>query len=109
MAGGRAGPGSGSSARCPAPGAPGGGVCRALGEVLVFDPFELAPAVVSQTWSPLHGARTWDGALEVAWRLAAAGEVDRRGVEGGDFWAVAAEQRLAPLLYTAAATGAGME
>ena len=48
---------------------------------------------------------TWDGALEVAWRLAAAGEVDQRGVEGGDFWAIAAEQRLAPLLYTAAATG----
>ena len=46
---------------------------------------------------------TWDGALEVAWRLAAAGELDQRGVEGGDFWAVAAEQRLAPLLYTAAA------
>src|SRR5207248_2246774 len=53
--------------------------------------------------------RTWDGALEVAWRLAAAGELDQRGVEGGDFWALAAEQRLAPLLYTAAATGAGMD
>jgi type IV secretion system protein VirD4 len=82
---------------------------RALGEVLVFDPFELAPGTNSHTWSPLHGADTWDGALEVAWRLASAGEVDRRGVEGGDFWAAAAEQRLAPLLYTAAASGAGME
>jgi type IV secretion system protein VirD4 len=30
-------------------------------------------------------------------------------VEGGDFWAVAAEQRLAPLLYAAAAGGAGMD
>ena len=60
----------------------------------------------SHTWSPLRGARTWDGALEVAWRLAAAGELDQRGVEGGDFWAIAAEQRLAPLLYTAAATEA---
>jgi type IV secretory pathway TraG/TraD family ATPase VirD4 len=76
--------------------------------VFVFDPFELGGAQ-SHTWSPLHGARTWDGALEVAWRLAAAGELDQRGVEGGDFWALAAEQRLAPLLYTAAATGAGMD
>ncbi len=81
---------------------------RALGEALVFDPFGLAQ-MPSQTWSPLRGAGTWDGALEVAWRLASAAEVDRRSVEGGDFWAVAAEQRLAPLLYTAAASGAGMD
>jgi type IV secretion system protein VirD4 len=81
---------------------------QALGEVFVFDPFELCGSK-SHTWSPLHGARTWDGALEVAWRLATAGELDQRGVDGGDFWALAAEQRLAPLLYTAAATGAGMD
>lgn len=81
---------------------------QALGEVLVFDPFGLAK-MQSHTWSPLHGSSTWDGALEVAWRLAAAAEVDRRSVEGGDFWAVAAEQRLAPLLYTAAASGSGMD
>lgn len=81
---------------------------RALGSVYVFDPFGLSGAT-GQTWSPLRGAGSWDGALEVAWRLAAAGEVDQRGVEGGDFWAIAAEQRLAPLLYAAARTGAGME
>jgi len=45
----------------------------------------------------------------VAWRLAAAGELDRRSVEGGDFWAIAAEQRLAPLLYAAARAGATVE
>jgi len=77
---------------------------RSFGDVFVFDPFELS-AAASQTWSPLHAARTWDGALEVAWRLASAGEVDQRGVEGGDFWGIAAEQRLAPLLYAAAGTG----
>jgi type IV secretion system protein VirD4 len=82
---------------------------RRLGEVFVFDPFALAPGVTSHTWSPLHAARTWDGALEVAWRLAAAGELDQRGVEGGDFWAIAAEQRLAPLLYAAARTDAGID
>jgi type IV secretion system protein VirD4 len=81
---------------------------RSLGCVFVFDPFGLSGAP-SHTWSPLSGARTWDGALEMAWRLAAAGELDQRGVEGGDFWAVAAEQRLAPLLFTAAATGATMD
>jgi type IV secretion system protein VirD4 len=80
---------------------------RALGRVYVFDPFGLAGGG-TQTWSPLRGAATWDGALEVAWRLASAGELDQKGVEGGDFWAVAAEQRLAPLLYAAARTGAGM-
>jgi type IV secretion system protein VirD4 len=81
---------------------------RTLGTVFVFDPFELA-GEPSHTWSPIRGAATWDGALEVAWRLAAAGEVDQRGVDGGDFWAIAAEQRLAPLLYVAARTGAGID
>jgi type IV secretion system protein VirD4 len=81
---------------------------RTLGTVFVFDPFGLA-GTDSQTWSPLHGATTWDGALEVAWRLASAGELDHRGVEGGDFWATAAEQRLAPLLHAAAGTGLGIE
>jgi type IV secretion system protein VirD4 len=80
---------------------------RQLGRVYVFDPFELAGGG-SSTWSPLHAAKSWDGALEVAWRLAAAAELDQRGVEGGDFWAIAAEQRLAPLLYAAAMTDAGM-
>jgi type IV secretion system protein VirD4 len=81
---------------------------RALGSVFVFDPFALSGRP-GQTWSPLHSAATWDGALEVAWRLASAGELDQKGVEGGDFWAIAAEQRLAPLLYAAARTDAGME
>ena len=81
---------------------------QSLGTALVFDPFALSGAP-SHTWSPLRAAGSWDGALEVAWRLACAGEVDQRGVEGGDFWAIAAEQRLAPLLYTAAKTGAGIE
>lgn len=81
---------------------------RGLGEALVFDPFGLT-SEPSHTWSPLRSAASWDEALEVAWRLAAAGELDQRGVEGGDFWAVAAEQRLAPLLFAASRTGAGIE
>jgi type IV secretion system protein VirD4 len=81
---------------------------RELGEAWVFDPFELCGRP-GHTWTPLRKATSWDGALESAWRLAAAGELDQRGVEGGDFWAVAAEQRLAPLLYAAAASGGGIE
>ncbi len=80
----------------------------ALGPAFIFDPFALS-GMRTHTWSPLRGAETWDGALETAWRLASSGEVDQRGVEGGDFWAIAAEQRLAPLLYTAAAAGAPIE
>jgi type IV secretory pathway TraG/TraD family ATPase VirD4 len=79
-----------------------------LGDALIFDPFGLS-GLPSHTWSPLRAASTWDGALEVAWRLAAAGELDQRGVEGGDFWATAAEQRLAPLLYVSAHNGADIE
>jgi type IV secretion system protein VirD4 len=81
---------------------------RRLGPVYVFDPFELS-GIASDTWSPLQQATTWDGALEVAWRLASAGETDQRSVEGGDFWAVAAEQRLAPLLFAASRSGGGIE
>jgi type IV secretion system protein VirD4 len=81
---------------------------RALGPVFVFDPFGLG-GTQAHTWSPLSGCATWDGALEAAWRLAAAAELDAKGVEGGDFWAVAAEQRLAPLLFTAARSGLGMD
>lgn len=80
---------------------------RALGPIFVFDPFSLS-GIDASTWSPLHGASNWDGALEVAWRLAAAGDLDQRGVEAGDFWAVAAEQRLAPLLYAASRGGGGI-
>jgi type IV secretion system protein VirD4 len=81
---------------------------RQLGEVLIFDPLALSRER-SHSWSPLHTAHTWEGAIEAAWRLAAAGELDQRGVEGGDFWAIAAEQRLAPLLHAAAAAGAQMD
>jgi type IV secretion system protein VirD4 len=80
---------------------------RKLGRVFVFDPFSLS-GEATNTWTPLRGATTFDGALEVAHRLASAGEVDQRSVESGDFWAVAAEQRLAPLLFAAACTGKGI-
>ncbi len=79
-----------------------------LGETMVFDPFELA-GTAAAAWSPLRTAGTWEGALETAWRLTSAAELDGRGVEGGEFWAAAAEQRLAPLLYAAASSGEHMD
>jgi type IV secretion system protein VirD4 len=77
------------------------------GEVLVFDPYAQweHPA---HTWSPLAGARTWNGALQTAQRMASAGEIDASTVKGGSFWSKAAEQRIAPLLYAAAYTGRGI-
>jgi type IV secretion system protein VirD4 len=80
---------------------------RQLGRVFVFDPFGLSGQPTS-TWSPEHDAETFDDALEIAHRLTSAGELDQRSVEGGDFWSVAAEQRLAPLLYLACRTGKGI-
>ena len=73
----------------------------------MFDPFGLADPSAHLVAAARRRHLGWRA--RVAWRLAAAGELDQRGVEGGDFWAVAAEQRLAPLLFTAAAGGAGMD
>jgi type IV secretory pathway TraG/TraD family ATPase VirD4 len=78
------------------------------GDVQLFDPFGVT-GEASNTWSPLTHAVTWDGALDVAWWFASAGERDQRGVESADFWAVLAEQRLAPLLYAAANAEAPIE
>jgi type IV secretion system protein VirD4 len=80
---------------------------HALGEVMVFDPYGLAPTRGS-TWSPLRRAHTWDGALSTALRMSSAGELDTSAVKGGSYWSAAAEQRLAPLLWAAAHTNAGM-
>ena len=77
---------------------------EALGEVMVFDPYGLSPAAGS-TWSPLHAAQTWDGALSTAMRMTAGAEIDTGSVKGGGYWEATAEQRLAPLLWTAAHTG----
>jgi type IV secretion system protein VirD4 len=78
-----------------------------LGEVLVFDPYGLSPAA-GNTWSPLRTASTWDGALSTALRMTAAAELDTGAVKGGAYWAAAAEQRLAPLLWAAANTEGGI-
>jgi type IV secretion system protein VirD4 len=80
---------------------------RQLGEVMVFDPFGLSPTTTS-TWTPLHAACDWDGALSQAMRMTAGAELDTSAVRDGSFWRAAAEARLAPLLYAAARTHAGI-
>ncbi len=77
------------------------------GEVMVFDPFGLSPTSTA-SWTPLRAAATWDGALSTAMRMSAGGEVDTSTVTGGSYWQAAAEQRLAPLLWAAARTDAGI-
>jgi type IV secretion system protein VirD4 len=77
---------------------------RERGDVFVFDPLELL-GKRSAMWSPLRASDTWNGALSTAMRMADAGQMDAQNVKGGDFWAAAAEQRLAPLLFAAARTG----
>jgi type IV secretory pathway TraG/TraD family ATPase VirD4 len=81
---------------------------QSRGQVMRFDPFAVTGDGLN-TWSPLADASTWDGALNVAWHFAATGEIEQRGVQGGDFWAIVAEQRLAPLLYAAARCGHGAD
>ncbi len=51
---------------------------RTLGRVFVFDPFGLSGEPNEHAGRPLRGATTFDGALEVAHRLASAGEIDQR-------------------------------
>ena len=80
---------------------------RRLGEVMVFDPFGLSPTP-SSTWTPLHAADDWDGALSQAMRMTAGAELDTSSVRDGSFWRAAAEARLAPLLYAAARTSSGI-
>jgi type IV secretion system protein VirD4 len=77
------------------------------GKVLVYDPFDLWRGR-SHTWSPLASSSTWNGALETAQRMAAAGDTDMSSVKGGSFWSKAAEQRMSPLLYVARRSGRTM-
>lgn len=78
------------------------------GEILRYDPFQLA-GEPGDTWSPLSGVTSWDDALDVAWRLTLAAQHDHRTIEGGDFWAILVEERLAPLLLAAAHSGCRIE
>jgi type IV secretion system protein VirD4 len=79
---------------------------RGQGTVWCFDPAG-ATGRPASAWTPLPGARTWDGARRVAADLT---EVARSsaGTPDGEFWYATAAKLLAPLLFAAATGGATM-
>ena len=79
-----------------------------LGEVMVFDPAQVS-GMESSRATPLHGAGSWRGAMEVAHWLASAAKSGAGGLGDADFWYAAAEKLLAPLLFAAATSGDTME
>ncbi len=80
----------------------------ALGEVMVFDPAQVS-GVESSRATPLHGAGSWRGAMEVAHWLVSAARSGAGGLGDADFWYAAAEKLLAPLLFAAASSGHTIE
>jgi type IV secretion system protein VirD4 len=81
---------------------------EALGEAMVFDPAQVTGMQTARA-TPLRGAATWGGALEVAHWLAAAARTGAGGLHDADFWYAAAEKLLQPLLFAAATGGRTME
>lgn len=79
-----------------------------MGEVMTFDPVGVSG--VDSTWqaTPLWGARTWHGAMQVAHWLCGAAQPDKSGLQDADFWFATAEKLLAPLLFAAATRGETM-
>ncbi len=72
-----------------------------LGRVWVYDPFGDKP---SCSYTPLSGARTWDGALRTAAALSSAARPEQENA-ASEFWDREAAILLAPLLHAAALTG----
>ena len=76
------------------------------GEVWVYDPTE-STSLPASTWSPLDGARDWQGAKRIAsWLVGASqGGDGKSGLNDAQFWYTAAGKLLAPHLFAAAANG----
>ncbi len=71
------------------------------GSVWIYDPTE-ASRHRSHCWSPLHGCRTWPGAIRTAAWLCEAAQPRIDTVNDGDYWYTQARRALAPYLYAAA-------
>lgn len=77
------------------------------GRVWLFDPSgsESVPdGAVELHWSPVHSARTWDGARLIADAMVDAAATDD-GVQNGRYWSESAKALLAPCLFAAAVGG----
>jgi type IV secretion system protein VirD4 len=79
-----------------------------MGGAMVFDPVGVSGQTATCKATPLWGAESWHGAMRVAHWLCSAAQPDRSGLQDADFWFATAEKLLAPLLFTAAASGGEM-
>lgn len=79
--------------------------CRErLGDVHLFDPAS-STGRPSQSWTPLAGCFTWDGARRTAHWLTDGASSSKKGLSDADFWYSAAAKLLAPVLFAAAVSG----
>jgi type IV secretion system protein VirD4 len=78
-----------------------------LGKVWIFDPAQ-ARGLPGAGASPLHDAESWSGALRLAHWIAGSAKGGAADLRDADFWFATAEKLLAPLLFTAANSGATM-
>lgn len=77
------------------------------GRIWLFDPSgtePVLPGVLELHWSPVHSARTWDGARTMADAMVGASSAGA-GVENASYWTESAKTLLAPLLHAAALGG----
>lgn len=77
------------------------------GRIWVFDPSgsePLPPGALELHWTPVTGARTWDGAREMADAMVGASNTGK-GVENATHWTESAKAVLAPFLHAAALAG----
>lgn len=75
---------------------------RQIGEVFLFDPFDVAPAVQGVTrvaWSPISCANTISGAIDAAQTLADAASA--KDTTNAGYWTDRAVNLLWPILFTA--------
>ncbi len=81
-----------------------------FGDCWQFDPAgsERSPAAKTLRWSPVTGARVWDGALMIA-RSMVFGAGVGVGTTDHSHWARRAAALLAPLLHAAAVSGRGVD
>jgi len=77
------------------------------GRCWLYDPtgtVPVPPGLTALRWSPVEGARRWDGALLLARALVGAGR-PAAGLTDATHWTERAEALLAPLLHAAAVAG----
>lgn len=79
-----------------------------MGEAMVFDPLGVSGVGFVTQATPLWGAETWHGAMQVAHWLCGAARPESGGLQDADFWFATAEKLLAPLLFAAARGGETM-